>query len=139
MKHAKGFTLIELMIVVAILGIITAIAVPQYSRYVVRGNRAAAQAVILDAANREKQYLLDARSYVFDPNGLKTLGVIPSSDVSKNYTFTVVAGVGSPSFVITAKAIAGGRQAADGDFTIDDTGTKCWGVNLVAGTCPNTW
>ncbi len=144
MKHATGFTLIELMIVVAIVGIISAVAIPQYSRYVVRGNRAAAQAVMLDAANREKQYLLDARAYAIDVSGtpaLNTLGVIPSAAVLKNYTFTTLAGANAPSFIIIATAVAGGKQATDGDLTLNDVGTKCWGVNLALapGTCPNQW
>jgi hypothetical protein len=79
---------------------------------------------MMDAANREKQYLLDARSYALDPGGLTTLGVIPSSDVLKNYTFTVVAGAGSPSFIITATTVANGKQANDGNLILDDTGAK---------------
>src|ERR687887_2699906 len=63
MRRTPGFTLIEVMIVVAIITILTSVAWPSYTRYVKRGFRAAAQQFMLDIANREEQYLLDARSY----------------------------------------------------------------------------
>lgn len=133
MKEAKGFTLVELMIVVALIGIISAIGIPQYKQYVVRGNRAAAQSFMMDIANREKQYLLDARSYtanwaLTDPT--PNLAMTAPADVSKNYTITVcldaacVPATSVPSFKITATPIAGKPQASDGNLTLDDTGAK---------------
>ena len=142
MKEAKGFTLIELMIVVALIGIISAIAVPQYSQYVIRGNRAAAQAYMMDIASREKQYLLDARAYA---NSLATLSMTAPVDVSRNYDIIICIDAGctpataAPSFKITATPVAGTKQAKDGSLTLDDTGAKCWSVNIVAGVCPNKW
>ena len=131
MKQAKGFTLIELMIVVTVIGILAAVALPQYRQYVVRGNRAAAQAFMLDVANREKQYLLDARSYAIDggTTALAQLSMAPSANVQKNYTFTVTVPVvtTAPTFTITAAPVATSAQAGDGNLTLDDTGAKGWG------------
>lgn len=125
MRYAKGFTLIELMIVVAIVGIISVIAIPQYSQYVIRSNRAAAQAFMMDISSRQKQYLLDARSYAAN---LTTLSMTAPADVTRNYTLAISATAGPPpSFTVTAAPVAGSKQANDGDLTLDDTGAKTHG------------
>ena len=124
MKDAKGFTLIELMIVVAVVGILSMVALPQYQQYVIRGNRAAAEAFMMDVANRQKQYLLDARSYAPD---LATLTMTAPANVSNNYTVTVSAPVvagAPPTFTVTATPVAGSKQANDGTLTLDDLGAK---------------
>ena len=59
----NGFTLLELMIVCAIVAVLAAIALPSYRNYVVRANRAQAKQFMGDIANREEQYLFDQRSY----------------------------------------------------------------------------
>lgn len=128
MKLAKGFTLVEVMIVVAIIGILTAIAIPQYKNYVIRGNRAAAQAFMLDIASREKQYLLDARSYTAnwattDPT--PNLAMTAPTLVSNNYVIAVSAPVATiPAFTITATPVTGRPQENDGNLTLDNLDTK---------------
>ncbi|MCP3852652.1 MAG: prepilin-type N-terminal cleavage/methylation domain-containing protein [Gammaproteobacteria bacterium] len=62
-KVSKGFTLIEIMIVVAVVAILAAIAVPSYSDYVLRAKRVDAANKLMDIANRQQQYFLDNRSY----------------------------------------------------------------------------
>lgn len=131
MKASKGFTLIELLIAVVIIGIITSIALPQYKQYVVRSKRAAAQAFLMDIAGREKQYLLDARSYTANWGGTPGLAMSAPTEVSANYAITVCVDCTAgnpPSFKITATPKVGSTQAADGSLTLDDTGARTHGA-----------
>ena len=66
----RGFSLIELMIAIAIIGILAAIAYPNYQEYIIKSNRAAAQAAMMDIANRQQQLLLANRAYVAAANAL---------------------------------------------------------------------
>ena len=61
-----GFTLIEILVVVAIIGVLAAIAVPSYRNSIIASNRSVAQAALLDLANRQEQFFLDNRTYTSD-------------------------------------------------------------------------
>lgn len=121
MNRIKGFSLIELMIAVVIVGILAAVAVPSYQSYVIRANRAAAQAFMMDVENREKQYLLDARTYAPD---LATLQMTAPADVSSFYSISIAVSSVPPAFTITATPIAGSKQTSDGTLTLDSSGTR---------------
>ena len=118
----KGFTLIELMVVIVIIGVLAAIAYPSYTAHIVRGKRSAAQAQMLDIANREQQYLLANRAYA-NKTQLEATGYTLPSDVSAKYTYDITVGSGStPYFMIEFTPT--GTQATDGTMTLDSTGAK---------------
>lgn len=118
----RGFSMVELMAVVAIIGILAAVALPSYSRYVVRGNRAAAQQFMLDLATREQQFLADARTY---KNTVADLNMTTPPAVSRFYTISITTPAGlPPTFTITATPVAGTGQVSDGVLTINQAGAK---------------
>lgn len=121
MKASQGFTLIELMITVAIVGILAAVALPSYQEYVKRGHRSAAQAQMMDIANREQQYMLANRAYTATG---ADLGYSLPSDVSAHYGYAItVDNVGPPpSFTITFTPT--GTQASDGLLVLTSAGVK---------------
>jgi len=129
-KSSSGFTLIELMITVAIVAILASVALPSYRNHVIRGNRSAAQAQMMDLANREQQYLLAERSYT-STIGTGGLGVTIDSDVSKFYTVSISLdcdGDGAtdtvPCYRISATPITTQMQKDDGTLIVDSYGNK---------------
>jgi type IV pilus assembly protein PilE len=130
MQRVRGFTLIEVMVVVAILGIIAAVAFPSYRSYIIKANRSAAQSFMLEIASRQERYLLDKRAYADAPDAaalLSTLGMTVPSNVSPNYTITTATVAGPPpSYIVTATPI--GKQASDdtqcGTLTINGANNK---------------
>lgn len=125
MKFKSGFTLVELMIAVAIVGILAVIAYPSYSRYVTKSNRSAAASFMLIVANKQEQYMLDARQYA---STLNALNLATPAEVSRNYTISIVADNAAtpPGYTITATPI-GAQLANDtncANLTLNQTGAK---------------
>jgi type IV pilus assembly protein PilE len=118
----KGFTLIEVLVVLGIVAVLAAIAYPSYTNQVRKGRRADAQGFLMDMANREQQYLLDARGYALGGGAIAALSMAVPDTVSSFYTVTVDTGEATPSFVITATPK--GSQVPDGNLTLDQNGTK---------------
>jgi type IV pilus assembly protein PilE len=117
-----GFTLIELMITVAIVGILAAVAYPSYTSYIRKGVRKGAQAQMLDIANREQQFLLANRAYA-DYTAMTGSGYQLPAELSGKYTPTIMLGTGTvPAFTVTFTAIGG--QSVDGDLTFNSEGVK---------------
>ncbi|MDP9910576.1 type IV pilus assembly protein PilE [Variovorax boronicumulans] len=121
-RTSGGFTLIEVMITVAIVAILASIALPSYRQYIVRSKRSAAQAQMMDIANRQQQFLIANRSYA-DKTALTTSGYSLPAEVSSNYSYDVtLQDAGPPTFTITFTAI--GSQAGDGNLGLTSEGVK---------------
>lgn len=117
----KGFSLIELMIVVAIVGFLSAVAYPSYSSYVVKSKRTDAQRAMIEYAQSMERYFTANGRYSTAAGGASCGGTAPSS-VSL-YAITCATASDS-TFTITATPTTGTTQANDGNMTLTNTGAK---------------
>jgi len=107
MRKNEGFTLIELMIVIAIIGILAAIAIPQFSAYRTRSYNSAAEADLRNAATAQEAYYVDNQTYKPDPNALlgSTYGFYTTAKVTiggtagtSQYTMSAFHGSGNHTY-----------------------------------------
>lgn len=138
-RSSRGFTLIELMITVAIVGILSAIAYPSYTEYVRRGHRADARAGLLQAQQWLERAATATGKY---PTSLPS-ALTWSGDSSKRYTIAFAASNTDAAYTLTATPKSPGPQAGDkcGTYTLSNTGLR--GANGKksgdAGYDPDCW
>lgn len=134
MRRPSGFTLIELLIVVVVISILAAIALPSYQRYIRKARRADAQAMLLNLQLQQEKWRANASSY---QGSATALGAPPAgTGIAASYQFSVV-NAGANTFDVRATAIAGSGQEHDtqsgvscSPLNIDQSGTRtptaCW-------------
>ena len=133
-RAARGFTLMELMIVIAIISVLAAVAIPSYRQYNMRANRSAAAQIMLSVANRQEQYVLDARAYtnVLGSSGLNIAqdgwtcsNTVATGCTNNFYRVTAAFTAGPPpSYTITALPDSTKYQASDGTLTLTSAGVR---------------
>jgi len=121
----SGFTLIELMVVVAIVAILAAVAIPSYVEHVKKTKRAEAKAVLLEGAQALERYYSANGKYVTDQNTLPAVFPVtaPTSGTA-NYTIAVAGTPTANTYVLQATRT--GSMAGDecGDFQLSSTGVR---------------
>lgn len=130
MKHAKGFTLIELMIVVVIVAILASIAIPSYTAYVTRGKIVEATGNLAGLRVRMEQYFQDNRSYQ-NAGGDCGVGATPAS--TKYFTYACA----SPSIQAYTITATGRDGMAGFAYTIDQSNLKQSAITASGWNNPN--
>ena len=140
---SAGFTLIELVIVIVIVSILAAVALPGFQDAMRKGRRADAKEGLMDAANRQERYMLDRSAYTRDMEDLG-FGDDPNISLEGHYLIDVDEAATTalcspvyggtdntisspPCYVLTATPVSGGAQAGDArctKFIMDSTGAK---------------
>lgn len=130
-ERKAGFTLIELMITVAIIGILASIAYPAYTQYVLRANRAEAQAILTETAQFMERYFTTKSTYV---GGALLSAVSPKGASGSAIKYNISFSVAPTATDFTLEAAPNGNQAYDvcSTMTLSNTGAKtpstagCW-------------
>lgn len=135
-KESSGFSLIELMIVVAIVAILATVALPSYQDHTRKAKRAVAAAALMDLAAKQQAYLLDRRQFT---STLSDLRFTVPSEIASDFTFSV-SNVNNaatpPTFTVnvtpTSSLMLGDTCgiSASVPLALDQAGTKtpaaCW-------------
>ena len=136
---SKGFTLIELMIIVAIIGILAAIAYPSYTQYKVRTQRVDAQSEMLQIAQRMQTYRAANGTFKDATVAIVYGGTQTPKQGTALYDLTFSPSpTTANSWTLIAKPIAGTQQAGNGWICLNDQGQKFWAKAATACALSNT-
>jgi len=135
-RRSIGFTLLEMMVVVAVFGILATIAIPYYIGDVHKGQRADATTSLRDLANRLERYYSDNNTYATATigAGVTATDVLPASASKQGYYTLSFSSQSATAYVIKATRVSSGPLAGDtecGDFSLSSTD-----VRSVTGTLP---
>ena len=138
LRHkAAGFTLIELMIAVAVVAILVAIVAPSYQQQIRKSRRVDAKTALLDLASRQERYFSTHSTYTNTPANLGYAGAFPVAvpgGNQRNYDLTITA-VTATTFSATASPVGDQVKDACGSYKLDQAGSQTNTGTLAANQC----
>ena len=157
--RSGGFSLIELMAAVVIIGILAAIAIPSYQNHMVKASRAAAQTELLDLASLQEKIYLNSNCYTSSVtmayngtsaiNNCSAVPVVTTGGLSnttgltndRKYTLAITTSGTQQTYTITATPVAGTTQAGNGCLTVQENSLRQWHENndACAAAAPTPW
>jgi type IV pilus assembly protein PilE len=146
-SRQRGVTLIELVVVMIIVGILTAVAIPSYRAYVLRSQRSDAKDALLALATQQEKFYLQCNSYATAIAAANNCGAgqLQGTATSKNGWYNLAIDPGFPpltNYRVSATAAAGGSQFADGacrTFRVTDSGVRTAATDGGADNSATCW
>jgi len=135
-----GFTLIELMIAVALVGLLTALALPSYKKQILKSHRTDAKTALLDLASREERYMSVNQTYTNSGTALGFSANFPISVPSGNaatYTLSVTLSNSNANYTLTATPAGNQAQDSCGTYTLTSLGVS--GVTGAISSAADCW
>jgi type IV pilus assembly protein PilE len=134
----RGFTLIELVVAITVIGLLTTIALPSYNNYVARSHRTDAKGALVGLANAMDRYFAVNNSYVGATLGAGGIyaAETPLDGGTKYYDLTIAS---VTTIAYTVYAIPKNGQAGDGRLTLDSTGNRQWNSKDDGTGSNTTW
>lgn len=136
MNRTRGFSLIELLIVITVVGLLLAVALPSYTRYVLRSHRSSAITGVLDVASRQARYYTTNNTYT---TSMTALGYpadpMPVTDTSNRYYNLSVSAASATGFTVSAAPYGAQQKDTCGTYTYNDLGVK----SVSFGTLGDCW
>jgi type IV pilus assembly protein PilE len=135
MSSSRGFTIIEVMIVVVIIAILAAVAIPQYTDYMTRSKIQEATSTLLSQRVKLEQFYQDQRTYV----GACVAGTVAPPPSGLKYFTITCSNLTATTYTITATGGLGGEQSMNGFvFTINEGNTRATTAVPAGWTLPAT-
>lgn len=132
--RANGFSLMELLVTVTIIGILLAIAVPNYNEYIRRSSRSAAQSELLELASIQEKIFLNSSAYTQNVTtaytGNSTGGLGRTSGRTQDGKYTLSFGLlgTATTYTLTATPVPGSTQVGDGNISVNEAGRRLRGT-----------